>query len=90
MSNAKVRWRITLTSDLFNSDRVVIYGSFAELQSKIENRLNIIEKMLMIPERDVTIEKKYPALKEKYDEYIDALAKYRTFEAIKGDQNETA
>lgn len=79
-----------MTSDLFNSDRVVIYGSFAELQSKIENRLNIIEKMLMIPERDVTIEKKYPALKEKYDEYIDALAKYRTFEAIKGDQNETA
>lgn len=51
----------------------------------LEERLKIIEKVLMIPERDVTMEAKYPSLKKKFDEYINSLAKYRTFEAIKGD-----
>lgn len=50
----------------------------------LEERLRTIEKVLMIPERDVNMEAKYPSLKKKYDEYIDALGKYRTFEAIKG------
>jgi hypothetical protein len=44
---------------------------------------------LTIPERDVILEKKHPKLKKLYDEYIHALAKYRTFEAIKGDDNGT-
>ena len=52
----------------------------------LEERLNIIEKVLCIPERDAILEKKHPKLKKLYDEYIHALAKYRTFEAIKGDQ----
>ena len=51
----------------------------------LEERLNTIEKVLQIPERDVTLEKKYPKLKKLYDEYIAALGKYRTFEAIKGE-----
>jgi hypothetical protein len=51
----------------------------------LEERLKTIEKVLMIPERDVKMEAKYPSLKKKYDEYINALGKYRTFEAIKGD-----
>jgi hypothetical protein len=50
----------------------------------LEERLKTIEKVLMIPERDVTMEAKYPSLKKKFDEYINALGKYRTFEAIKG------
>jgi hypothetical protein len=41
---------------------------------------------LQIPERDVILEKKHPKLKKLYDEYIQALGKYRTFEAIKGDE----
>ena len=49
----------------------------------LEERLNTIERVLTIPERDVKLEKKYPKLKKLYDEYIHALAKYRTFEAIK-------
>jgi hypothetical protein len=53
----------------------------------LEERLTTIEKVLCIPERDVTLEKKYPKLKKLYDEYIHALAKYRTFESIKGDDN---
>ena len=52
----------------------------------LEERLNTIERVLTIPERDVRIEEKHPKLKKLYDEYIHALAKYRTFEAIKGDQ----
>jgi hypothetical protein len=51
----------------------------------LEERLKTIEKVLMIPERDVKLEKKYPKLKRLHDEYIAALGKYRTFEAIKGE-----
>jgi hypothetical protein len=51
----------------------------------LEERLNTIEKVLQIPERDVKLEKKYPKLKKLYDEYIHALGKYRTFDALKGD-----
>ena len=52
----------------------------------LEERLNTIEKVLQIPERDVILEKKHPKLKKLYDEYINALGKYRTFESIKGDE----
>jgi len=51
----------------------------------LEERLNTIEKVLQIPERDVKLEKKHPKLKKLYDEYINALGKYRTFDAIKGE-----
>ena len=51
----------------------------------LEERLKTIEKVLCIPERDVKLEKKHPKLKKLYDEYITALGKYRTFEAIKGE-----
>jgi hypothetical protein len=52
----------------------------------LEERLETIEKVLQIPERDVILERKHPKLKKLYDEYIQALGKYRTFEAIKGDE----
>ena len=55
----------------------------------LEERLNTIEKVLSIPERDVKIEEKHPKLKKLYNEYIAALGKYRTFEAIKGDDDGT-
>lgn len=51
----------------------------------LEERLNIIEKVLMIPQRDAIMEFKYPSLKQKFDEYISALEKYKTFERIKGE-----
>jgi hypothetical protein len=53
----------------------------------LEERLKTIENVLMIPERDVILEKKHPKLKKLYDEYVAALGKYRTFEAIKGDDD---
>jgi len=52
----------------------------------LEERLDIIEKILQIPERDAKLERKHPKLKKLYDEYIAALGKYRTFESIKGDE----
>jgi len=55
----------------------------------LEERLNTIEKVLMIPERDVKLETKHPNLKKMYDDYIKALGKYRTWEAIKGDEDGT-
>ena len=51
----------------------------------LEERLDTIEKVLQIPERDVKLEKKHPKLKKLYDEYIHALGKYRTFDALKGE-----
>ena len=55
----------------------------------LEERLNTIETVLQIPERDVILERKHPKLKKLYDEYITALGKYRTFEAIKGEDDVT-
>jgi hypothetical protein len=52
----------------------------------LEERLKTIEKVLGIPERDATMEAKYPSLKKKFDEYINTLEKYRTFERIKGEE----
>lgn len=50
----------------------------------LEERLKTIERVLAIPERDATMEAKYPSLKKKFDEYINTLEKYRTFERVKG------
>ena len=82
------------------SDNVVVAKTNpAELEVKgrmvingrdLEERLDTIEKVLHIPERDVILEKKHPKLKKLYDEYITALGKYRTFEAIKGEDDGTA
>lgn len=84
------------TSWVNSADNVMIArNNPAELEVKgrmvingrdLEERLDTIEKVLSIPERDVILEKKYPKLKKMYDEYIAALGKYRTFEAIKGDK----
>jgi hypothetical protein len=72
---------------------LVARGNPAELEVKgrmvlngrdLEERLDTIEKVLQIPERDVKLEAKHPKLKKLYDEYIAALGKYRTFESIKG------
>jgi len=61
--------------------RIVLNGQ------DLDERLKTIEKVLTIPERDVKLEAKHPKLKKMYDDYITALGKYRTFEAIKGDND---
>jgi hypothetical protein len=81
------------------SDHVMIArNNPAELEVKgrmvlngrdLEERLDTIEKVLQIPERDVILEKKHPKLKKLYDEYIKELSKYRMWESIKGDNDGT-
>ena len=53
----------------------------------LEERLETIEKVLNIPERDVTLEAKHPKLKKMYDDYIKELSKYRMWEQIKGEED---
>lgn len=81
-----------------NNGQTVILEDKATLEVKgtvkingidLEERLKTIERVLAIPERDAIMETKYPSLKKKFDEYINALEKYRTFERIKGDENGT-
>ena len=52
----------------------------------LEERLKTIEEVLAIPERDVKLEQSYPILKQKYEDYINTLSKYRMWESIKGDK----
>jgi hypothetical protein len=70
-----------------NPPTIEVKGNMVINGRDLEERLDTIEKVLQIPERDVILEKKHPKLKKLYDEYITALGKYRTFEAIKGDDD---
>jgi hypothetical protein len=84
ISNSEVM-RINQT----NPPTLEVKGNMVINGRDLEERLKTIEKVLLIPERDVKLEKKHPKLKKLYDEYIAALGKYRTFEAIKGDEDGT-
>ena len=77
----------TIRINQTNPPTVDIKGNLVINGRDLEERLNTIEKVLQIPERDVILEKKHPKLKKLYDDYINALGKYRTFEAIKGDDD---
>ena len=88
-SNGTVSWTNP------NDNVMVVKNNPAELEVKgrivlngrdLEERLNTIEKVLMIPERDVILEQSYPLLKQKYEDYINTLSKYRMWESIKGDK----
>ena len=78
-----------LTVKQTNPPQLEVKGKMVINGRDLEERLDTIEKVLQIPERDVILEKKHPKLKKLYDEYILALGKYRTFEAIKGDDDGT-
>lgn len=77
------------TVEITESATLEVKGNVKINGIDLEERLKTIERVLMIPERDAIMEAKYPSLKKKYDEYINALEKYKTFERIKGDSNGT-
>ena len=77
----------TIRINQTNPPTVDIKGNLVINGRDLEERLDTIEKVLQIPERDVILEKKHPKLKKLYDDYINALGKYRTFEAIKGEDD---
>jgi len=72
-----------------NPATIEVKGNMVINGVDLEERLKTIETVLQIPERDVKLETKHPKLKKLYDEYIQALGKYRTFEAIKGEDDGT-
>ena len=84
-ANSTVGTNPALTIKQTNPPELEVKGRMVINGRDLEERLDTIERVLTIPERDVKLEKKHPKLKKLYDEYIHALAKYRTFEAIKGE-----
>ena len=85
-ANSTVGTNPALTIKQTNPPELEVKGRMVINGRDLEERLDTIEKVLHIPERDVILEKKHPKLKKLYDEYIHALGKYRTFEAIKGEE----
>jgi hypothetical protein len=65
-----------------------VKGKIIHNGKDLEERLSTIEKVLNIPERDVTLETKYPKLKKMYDAYIKELSKARMWESLKGEDND--
>ena len=55
----------------------------------LEERLKTIEKVLCIPERDVIMEAKYPKLADLYQQYMHELERYKTWDRIKGNENDS-
>jgi hypothetical protein len=82
-------YEVVMTVNQTKPATLEVKGNMVINGRDLEERLDTIEKVLQIPERDVKLEKKYPKLKKLHDEYIHALGKYRTFEAIKGDDDGT-
>ena len=76
----------TIRINQTNPPTVDIKGNLIINGRDLEERLETIEKVLQIPERDVALEKKHPKLKKLYNDYITALGKYRTWEAVKGEE----
>ena len=69
-----------------NPPELEVKGRMVVNGRDLEERLNTIEKVLQIPERDVILERKHPKLKKLYDEYINELSKYRMWDSIKGNK----
>ena len=80
-TNPAITVKQTNPPELEVKGRMVINGR------DLEERLDTIEKVLQIPERDVILENKHPNLKKMYHDYINELAKYRMWHAIKGDHD---
>jgi hypothetical protein len=84
-------WGSTITANAIlsikhdNPNTLEVKGNIVMNGVDLEERLKTIEKVLMIPERDAILEKSYPLLKQKYDDYIKTLSKYRIWESIKGE-----
>jgi hypothetical protein len=72
-----------------NPPTIEVKGNMVINGRDLEERLETIEKVLQIPERDVKLEKKHPKLKKMHDDYIKELSKYRMWKTIKGEDDGT-
>lgn len=77
----------------YGEDKVILEEKAAlEVKGKVimngmdlDERLKTIEKVLCIPQRDVTMEHKHPKLKQLYEQYMHELEKYKTWDRVKGE-----
>ena len=69
-----------------NPASLEVKGSLVINGRDLEERLETIERVLMIPERDVELEKEFPKLKKAYNDYIKQLEKYRTWKRLNNGQ----
>jgi len=86
-ANSTVNTNPALTVKGTNPPELEVKGRMVINGRDLEERLDTIEKVLQIPERDVILEKKHPKLKKLYDEYINELSKYKMWHSIKGDND---
>ena len=86
-ANSTVGTNPALTIKQTNPPELEVKGRIVINGRDLEERLDTIEKVLHIPERDVILEKKHPKLKKLYDEYINELSKYKMWHSIKGDND---
>ena len=86
-ANSTVGTNPALTIKQTNPPELEVKGRMVINGRDLEERLDTIEKVLHIPERDVILEKKHPKLKKLYDEYITELSKYKMWHSIKGDND---
>ena len=86
-TNGTVNTNPALTVKQTNPPQLEVKGKMVINGRDLEERLNTIEKVLQIPERDVILEKKHPKLKKLYEEYINELSKYKMWQSIKGDND---
>ena len=86
-TNSTVNTNPALTVKGTNPPELEVKGRMVINGRDLEERLDTIEKVLHIPERDVILEKKHPKLKKLYDEYINELSKYKMWHSIKGDND---
>ena len=86
-ANSTVGTNPALTIKQTNPPELEVKGRMVINGRDLEERLDTIEKVLHIPERDVILEKKHPKLKKLYDEYINELSKYKMWRSIKGDND---
>ena len=86
-ANGTVNTNPALTVKQTNPPELEVKGRMVINGRDLEERLDTIEKVLHIPERDVILEKKHPKLKKLYDEYINELSKYKMWHSIKGDND---
>lgn len=76
-------WFSRLEADVIKvADDIVISGN------SLSERLDLIERLLNIPKRDLALEAKYPRLAEIYQEYMKEVEKLTTYEKLKGSDNE--
>lgn len=66
------------------SGNITVNGDMIVKDRDILKELDEMRDALLLLKRDVDMESKYPRLKELKDEYERELAKYKTFDALRG------